>query len=75
MFIDLHALSTSQIGCLKGGETNNRVDPKVCKKCCYKTTWAVKFVDPNSLTGSLGCACVYTVPRRLDYCTQEAVLS
>ena len=27
------------------------------------------------LTGSLRCACIYIVARRLDYCTQEVVLS
>ena len=33
------------------------------------------FDDPTQLTGSLRCACVYIAPRRLDYCTQEVVLS
>ena len=33
------------------------------------------FDDPIPPSGSLRCSCVYTAARRLDYCTQEAVLS
>ena len=33
------------------------------------------FDDPKALTGSLRCTSVYIAARRLDYNTQEAVLS
>ena len=45
------------------------------KNCCHKTTCAAILMNPNSLTGSPWCACVYIAARRLDYCTQEPVLS
>ena len=59
---------------VKGG-WNNHADPKVCKSCCHETTWAIILMTPIHYTGSLRCACVYIAARRLDYCTQEAVLS
>ena len=56
--------------------TNNRADPKYAKSCCRKTNLGNYFDDPTVRpTGSLRCTCVYIAARRLDYCTQEAVLS
>ena len=53
--------------------TNNRADP--AKICCHKTNLGNYFDDPTLPTGRLRCTCVYIAARRLDYCTQKAVLS
>ena len=46
------------------------------KSCCHKTNLGNYFDDPTLLlTGSLKCTWVYIAARRLDYSTQEAVLS
>ena len=48
---------------------------KYAKSCCRKTNLGNYFDDPTLPTGSLRCACIYIAARRLDYCTQEVVLS
>ena len=48
---------------------------KYAKICCHKTNLGNYFDDPTLPTGSLRYACAYIAARRLDYCTQEAVLS
>ena len=45
------------------------------KICCHKTNLGNYFDNPTLPTGSLRYACAYIAARRLDYCTQEAVLS
>ena len=44
---------------------------RYAKSCCYKTNYVD---DPKPLIGTHSCACMYIAPRRMDYCTQEAVL-
>ena len=44
------------------------------QQCVIKLPGAT-FDDPTPPFGSLRGSCVYTAARRLDYCTQEAVLS
>ena len=53
--------------------TNNCVHPKVCKKLL--SLKQLGHLEPKPLTGSHRCACAYFAPRRLEYCTPEAVLS
>ena len=45
------------------------------KSCCHKANLGNYFDNPPPPTGSLRYACVYIAARRLDYCTQEEVLS
>ena len=48
---------------------------KYAKRCCHKTTWAFILMTHTTYWSlMLRWACVITA-RRLDYCTQEAVLS
>ena len=65
----LYSLLDAKQTIVKGGRTNNRADPKVCKSCCHKTNPGNYFDDPTLPTGSLRCACVYIAARRQDYCS------
>ena len=71
-----HTRQAAAIRCaatVKAGGRNNRVRiQKYAKSCCHKTTCMGNyFDDPNPLTGTLRCACIYIAARRLDYCNKR----